>query len=81
MTQLLATPLGRSMVRGAYLAAGAGALSFATSILADVSLSKAAAFGVISALGALGFRTGEGALDNRSRVQRDADAERYGPNP
>ena len=63
------------------LAAGAGALSFATSILADVSLSKAAAFGVISALGALGFRTGEGALDNRSRVQRDADAERYGPNP
>jgi hypothetical protein len=70
------TPLGRAILRGAYTAVGTGLLSFATSILADTSVQKAAALGVVMALGALGFRTTEGAVDQRSTEQRAADRSR-----
>lgn len=66
------TPQMTAIIRGAYMAAGTFALSF-LSLWMVVGVQAAATAGGIAALGALGFRSLEGAHDARSGAQRAAD--------
>lgn len=67
----LSTPFGTAILRGAYTALGTGGMTFLVTYAAVDDLRGAIVAGGIAALGALGFRAGEGRYDAKRQAAGD----------
>lgn len=74
----LSSPFSTALLRGAYTAFGTGGMTFLVTYAAVDDLRGAIVAGGIAALGALGFRAGEGAADQRRQNRGDVKASDVG---
>jgi hypothetical protein len=78
LTLTLATPWQTGIYRAVFVALPTGVAAGATAALAGSSDKAAILTGIVAFCTAFGVRTGEGAVDNGSQIQRQADIAKVG---